>query len=82
MTTILRHGVSRIGYEVRAYFRQGDSVFFTFLFPLVMLMIFSVVFSSSTFGPKRSSIAGSPRRNRRSRLHRRRQWPRATSSGR
>ena len=36
----LRLGVSRIGYEVKTYFRQGDSVFFTFLFPLVMLTIF------------------------------------------
>lgn len=47
----LRHGASRVGYEVRGYFRQGDSVFFTFLFPLLMLLIFSVAFSSSTFGP-------------------------------
>ena len=46
----LRLGISRIGYEVRAYFRQGDAVFFTFLFPLVMLTIFSVAFSESTFG--------------------------------
>lgn len=46
----VRLGFSRIGYEVRAYFRQGDSVFFTFLFPLVFLTIFSVAFSNSTFG--------------------------------
>ncbi|MET3769178.1 ABC-2 type transport system permease protein [Marisediminicola sp. UYEF4] len=46
----LRLGASRIGYEVRTYFRQGDSVFFTFLFPLVMLTIFSVAFSEGTFG--------------------------------
>jgi ABC-2 type transport system permease protein len=46
----LRIGVSRIGYEVRAYFRQGDSVFFTFLFPLVMLTIFSVAFAEASFG--------------------------------
>lgn len=46
----LRLGVSRIGYEVRGYFRQGDSVFFTFLFPLVLLLIFSVAFSTQTFG--------------------------------
>jgi ABC-2 type transport system permease protein len=45
-----RLGVSRIGYEVKTYFRQGDSVFFTFLFPLVMLTIFSVAFSEQTFG--------------------------------
>lgn len=46
----VRLGVSRIGYEVRAYFRQGDTVFFTFLFPLVMLTIFSVAFSAGEFG--------------------------------
>jgi ABC-2 type transport system permease protein len=46
----LRLGASRIAYEVRGYFRQGDSVFFTFLFPLVMLLIFSVAFSAQTFG--------------------------------
>jgi ABC-2 type transport system permease protein len=43
-------GARRIGYEVRSYFRQGDTVFFTFLFPLVMLTIFSVAFSEQSFG--------------------------------
>ncbi|MGV8885495.1 MAG: ABC transporter permease [Microbacteriaceae bacterium] len=47
----LRLGIGRIGYEVRSYFRQGDSVFFTFLFPAVMLTIFSTAFSESDFGP-------------------------------
>ncbi|AYF98147.1 ABC transporter permease [Protaetiibacter intestinalis] len=46
----LRLGISRVGYEVRSYFRQGDTVFFTFLFPLLMLSIFSVAFSSIEFG--------------------------------
>lgn len=46
----LRLGVARVGYEVRSYFRQGDTVFFTFLFPLLMLTIFSVAFSSTEFG--------------------------------
>ncbi len=46
----VRLGVSRIGYEVRSYFRQGDTVFFTFLFPLLMLTIFSVAFSDMGFG--------------------------------
>lgn len=57
MTTIaftpartVRLGFSRIRYEVKTYFRQGDSVFFTFLFPLVMLTIFSVAFSEQSFG--------------------------------
>lgn len=46
---IIRNGFSRIRYEFLAYFRQGDAVFFTFLFPVVMLTIFSVAFSNSNF---------------------------------
>ena len=46
----IRLGGSRIVTEVRAYFRQGDSVFFTFLFPLVFLTIFSTAFGDQTFG--------------------------------
>lgn len=40
-------GFSRIRYELRTYFRQGDSVFFTFLFPILMLSVFAVAFSTS-----------------------------------
>ncbi|WP_066520710.1 ABC transporter permease [Curtobacterium ammoniigenes] len=40
-------GVGRIGYELRQYFRQPEAVFFTFLFPIVMLALFSVAFSAS-----------------------------------
>jgi ABC-2 type transport system permease protein len=47
---IVPNGLSRIRYEVLNYFRQGDSVFFTFLFPVVMLTIFSVAFSEQSFG--------------------------------
>ncbi len=46
----VRLGLARAGYEVRAYFRQGDTVFFTFLFPLLMLTIFSVAFSAIDLG--------------------------------
>ncbi len=46
----LRLGLDRIGYEVRTYFRRFDSLFFTFLFPLVFLAIFSVAFSGTSFG--------------------------------
>lgn len=53
----LRIGFGRIGYEVRAYFRQGDTVFFTFLFPVVMLTIFATAFSESSFG---ADAAGEP----------------------
>ena len=37
-------GVLRARYEVKTYFRQPDTIFFTFLFPVVMLGIFSVAF--------------------------------------
>ncbi|WP_368499862.1 ABC transporter permease [Herbiconiux sp. A18JL235] len=40
----LRIGLKRIAYEVTVYFRAGDTVFFTFLFPVVLLGIFSVAF--------------------------------------
>jgi ABC-2 type transport system permease protein len=46
----IRLGAGRIVTEVRAYFRQGDSVFFTFLFPVVMLTIFATAFSAQSFG--------------------------------
>ncbi len=44
---MLRVGVSRIGYETKGYFRSPDAVFFTFLFPLIMLGIFTAAFSSA-----------------------------------
>ncbi|MGD8168477.1 ABC transporter permease [Herbiconiux sp. P16] len=40
----VRLGLRRIGYETKIYFRAGDTVFFTFLFPVVLLGIFSVAF--------------------------------------
>jgi ABC-2 type transport system permease protein len=46
----LRLGMIRVAYEVRSYFRLGDTVFFTFLFPMLMLTIFSVAFSEGGFG--------------------------------
>jgi ABC-2 type transport system permease protein len=55
--TTLRLGASRISYEVKTYFRQGDSVFFTFLFPVVMLTIFSVAFSEQQFGPESAPLS-------------------------
>lgn len=45
----MRIGLSRIGYEVKAYFRQGDTVFFTFIFPVMMLTIFATAFGEATF---------------------------------
>ena len=35
---------ARIRYEVRGYFRQADTIFFTFLFPILMFAIFSSIF--------------------------------------
>ena len=43
----IRLGIKRIAYETRQYFRVGDQVFFTFLFPVVMLSIFATAFSTS-----------------------------------
>ncbi|AMB59638.1 ABC transporter permease [Microterricola viridarii] len=45
--SVVSLGISRIGYEVRSYFRSPDAVFFTFLFPVIMLGIFTSAFSSS-----------------------------------
>jgi ABC-2 type transport system permease protein len=50
-------GVARIGYEVRAYFRQPDSVFFTFLFPVLLLTIFATAFGEQEYG---RDAAGDP----------------------
>ncbi|HEY1532243.1 MAG TPA: ABC transporter permease [Galbitalea sp.] len=50
-------GFSRIRYEIVGYFRQGDTIFFTFLFPVVFLTIFSVAFSSVNFGKDASGHA-------------------------
>ena len=47
MLSVLRVGLSRVGYETRMYFRTTDSVFFTFLFPFIMLAIFTAAFGAS-----------------------------------
>lgn len=52
-----RLGGLRVGYEVRAYFRQPDTLFFTFLFPVLMLAIFATAFSSQDFGPPDAPIS-------------------------
>jgi ABC-2 type transport system permease protein len=44
-----RIAVGRVGYEVRTYARQLDQVFFTFLFPVLMLGIFASVFDTMSF---------------------------------
>jgi ABC-2 type transport system permease protein len=47
---VIRLGMLRVAYEVRSYFRVGDTVFFTFLFPVLMLTIFSLAFTDTDFG--------------------------------
>lgn len=42
-----RLGALRARYEVITYFRQSDSLIFTFLFPTVMFVIFAVAFASA-----------------------------------
>lgn len=44
---ILRSGLSSVRLELRGYFRTPDTVFFTFLFPVLMLGIFGVAFEAS-----------------------------------
>jgi ABC-2 type transport system permease protein len=46
-------GASRTVLELKAFFRERDAVIFSFLFPFIMLGIFSVV-----FGGEESSIGG------------------------
>jgi ABC-2 type transport system permease protein len=42
----LRLGARRVAWEVRQYFRERDTVFFTFLFPTVIFLVFAAAFSS------------------------------------
>lgn len=43
---IISNGIASIGFELRGYFRAPDSVFFGFLFPILMLGIFGTAFAS------------------------------------
>lgn len=42
----IRAGVKSNAFEIKGYFRTPDTVFFTFLFPVVMLGIFGAAFGS------------------------------------
>jgi ABC-2 type transport system permease protein len=44
----LRIGVARTGIELKQFFRERDSMVFTFLFPVIMLFIFGSAFSDQT----------------------------------
>jgi ABC-2 type transport system permease protein len=43
----LRLGGIRVRWEVRQYFRERDTVFFTFLFPTVIFLVFAAAFSTA-----------------------------------
>ncbi|MCP2636341.1 ABC transporter permease [Microbacterium sp. HD4P20] len=43
---MLSTGLWRAQFEVKQYFRSGDTLFFTFLFPVFMLGLFSVAFGA------------------------------------
>lgn len=43
---IARTALASIGHELRGYVRSPDTVFFTFLFPILMLGIFGIAFDS------------------------------------
>lgn len=45
-TSTTRASLASIRFELRGYFRSPDTVFFTFLFPILMLGIFGLAFSS------------------------------------
>jgi ABC-2 type transport system permease protein len=44
---VLRLGAERVRWEVRQYFRERDTLFFTFLFPTVIFLIFAAAFSAT-----------------------------------
>ena len=50
---VLRLGLVRAQYELRAYVRERDTIAFVFLYPVVMLAIFATVFGrgGTTVGP-------------------------------
>lgn len=45
LPSVLAVGISRIGYELKTYVRTPDALFFNFMFPLMMLVVFTVAFS-------------------------------------
>lgn len=54
----VRLGIRRVGFELRQYFRAGDQVFFTFLFPVMMYLVFATVFTGDVGeGPDAISMA-------------------------
>ncbi|UYO96645.1 ABC transporter permease [Microbacterium sp. M28] len=57
-TRTVRLGIRRIAFELRQYFRAGDQVFFTFLFPTLMYVLFATIFTGDIGeGPSAVSMA-------------------------
>lgn len=48
LPTVLAIGLARAGYELKLFFRRKEAVFFTFLFPVMFLILFGLVFGSGT----------------------------------
>ena len=46
----LNLGLDRTILELRKYFREKDQVFFSFLFPIMLLVLFSTVFGDQFAG--------------------------------
>ncbi|MGZ8804368.1 MAG: ABC transporter permease, partial [Microbacterium sp.] len=47
LTRMVALGTWRARFELRQYARSADTLFFTFLFPVVMLGLFSVAFGAA-----------------------------------
>ena len=54
--TVLALGWDRAILEIKVYFREKDQVFFSFLFPVLMLALFATVFQSQFEGPDNEAI--------------------------
>ena len=51
LPSTLRIGLSRVGVELKALFRDRESAVFTFALPMILMLIFGSVFGSQTLGP-------------------------------
>jgi ABC-2 type transport system permease protein len=49
LPSAIQVGLSRIGLEVKQFFREKEQLLFTFFFPIIFLAIFSAVFSGTQF---------------------------------
>lgn len=58
MSTI-RLTLRQLRYENKSFWRNPASAFFTFLFPLMFLVIFNLLFGNDEFGPPGREISGS-----------------------